>query len=60
MREQVVNDVLNAGKVAGGGVVIWQLTPEQFAALATGAYFTIMAAYTAWKWVKEWMKSRKG
>lgn len=60
MREQVEQDVVRIGGVVVGGWTIWKITPEQFAAIATGIYFSIMAGFTAWKWWREWHKSRKG
>jgi hypothetical protein len=60
MKEQIATDLTKVGGVFVGGATIWKITPEQFAAIATGVYFTIMAGFTAWKWWREWRKSRKG
>lgn len=59
-KQQAVSDLSRASGVLGGGFAVWKITPEQFAGIATGTYFTIMAGYTAWKWYRDWRKSQRG
>ncbi len=59
-KHSLARDVGEIAAVGSGGLAIWHLTPEQFAALATGAYFTVMTLWTLYKWWKDWRKSKKG
>lgn len=55
----IAKDIQEVGAISVGGIAIWHITPENFAAIATGIYFSVMALYQIWKWIKEWRKSKK-
>lgn len=50
------HDISDGGKRVAGGFLTWlvmHFTAEEFAALATGVYFSLQAAYLVWKWARE-------